>query len=210
MAAHDSHRRPSRLWLHTLLMVFVMALCGYMIVDLWDDVRYDLSDQTPIELGRAEGADFAARIGDGDHYVRASGIVSNRGAVIKAGRLGALLRPELWYRQLIGAPVFLELDVTADPTTKERFALFTDVTVEGRGRRLFGTSDYASLVPFFQARFGYKIPDNAVVITVGRLPGGQHRALLACVLLGLVGVINLALFVMVLRRQRGNVPYGAA
>lgn len=194
-------RRQRGKALQALLMLFVIGLCGYMIRDQWDDLSYDLSEQSLVDLGRAEGSDPGTTVGDRDLFVRISGITSSRGAMIKAGRLGSLLRSDRWYRQLVGAPVFLEIEVGQDEAMKQRYPVFAEVDAEGRGRLLRSSSDYDGIVSFFQQHYGYEMPENALVISVDRRPGGSYGSLVTSGLLGLVALLNLTLLVFVLLRK---------
>lgn len=186
--------------LHGLLMIGVVVLCGYMIRDLWDDVLYELSGQKQTDLGRAEGVNLGEIVGNRDLYVKVAGIVSNRGAVVKAGKVGSMIRPERWYRQLVGCAAFLEIEVD-DESKKQRYQMFTDVTVSGRGRLLRRSGDYDNIVTFFKKQYGYTIPQHAVVISVDHSPGSKYGAIIGSALLGLVACINVFLFIFVLRRK---------
>lgn len=187
--------------LQALLMLGVIALCIYMVRDQWDDVRYDLSEQELLDLGRAEGADPGAEVGERDLYVRITGITSSRGAMVKSGRLGSLLRSDRWYRQLVGAPVFLEIEVGQDEVLQDRFPVFAEVSAQGRGRLLRSSSDYDGIVKFFKERYGYDMPETSLVISVDRVPGGSYGSLVTTALLVLVALINIGLFVFILVRR---------
>lgn len=201
-------RRQERMKLmHAVLMAVVVYLCGYMIWDLQDDVRYDLSTQSVVDLGRIEetaSAELIAKLGSGDRFVRVSGIVSNRGAVVKAGRMGSMLRPDRWYRQLMGGAVFLEIEVPegeAGERNQQRFQMFADVQLEGRGRLMHASEDYVSVIDFFKQYYGYDVPAEAIVVTVDRRPGQRLGATIGSALLGLVALINILVFLFVLRRK---------
>lgn len=202
-------RRQQGRLLQGLLMVGVTVLCGYMIADQWDDLRYDLSSQQLLDLGRVEGSDPGAKVGERDLYVRIQGITSSRGAVVKAGRLGSLLRSDRWYRQMVGAAVFLEIEVGSDDELKERYPVFAEVTAEGRGRLMRSSSDYDGIVKFFREHYGYEMPATALVVTVDRAPGGSYVALVTVLVLFLIALLNMALLIFVLLRKP-PVPADAA
>jgi hypothetical protein len=197
----DFSRRQKGKTLQAALMVFVVGLCATMIAGLWDDVRYDLSDQALRDLGRAEEADLDPAALPDDSYVQISGVIGNRGAVVKGGRVSSLIYPERWYRQLVGSPILIEIEVGDDEARRERFGMFNDLTLRGRARRIHAHGDYQSVVAFYRQRYGYEIPPHGVVISVDRVPGQQHGALIGVLLLGLVALTNVALLVFVVRRK---------
>lgn len=182
------------------LMLAVVGLCLYLVHDLWPDLRYSLAPQSAIDLGRAEGADFSAQLHDGDRFVRVTGIVSNRGAVVKWGRLGALWRSERWYRQLVGSSVFLELPAGADPNGTPALQTFADVTVEGRGRLFRTDAKYDEIASFIQHQYGYAVPDSAIVVAVDQRPGPRAGIAIGSALLGALALINVVGLAALLRR----------
>lgn len=189
--------------LHGMLMLFVVGLCGYMIRDLLDDLRYDLGSQPRLDLGRVEGADIAGQIGEGDRYVQLTGIIGNRGAVVSGGRVSSLLNPERWYRQLVGNPLVLEIEVGDDEVKRERYQMFTEVTVEGRARFIQRNhNEYESIITFFKQRFGYDLPAHAIIVTVDRVPGKQKKSLIVVIFIAGVALLYVFLIVFfVLRRK---------
>lgn len=197
----DFSRRQKGKTLQAALMVFVVGLCGTMIAGLVDDVRYDLSAQPLRDLGRAEEARLDPGELPDDSYVQIAGLIGNRGAVVKGGRVSSLIYPERWYRQLVGSPILIEVEVGEDEARRERFGMFSDLTVRGRARRIHAHDDYQSVVAFYRQRYGYEIPPNGVVIEVDRIPGQQHGALIGTILLALVALSNVALLVFVMRRK---------
>lgn len=200
--AKAQHRsQQQRKLMHGLLMIAVSAVCVYMIADLWPGLRYDLSSQAVRDLGRAEGLDLKSLNLREDSFVRVKGITNNRGATVKGGQVSSRLLSERWYRQLAGSAIFLEIEVGDDEAERERFGMFTEVKVQGRLRFLRAHSDYANVIAFFKQHFNYEVPDYAVVITVDRVPGGSLRTLYAVMALTLVMLINIAVFVLVLRKR---------
>ncbi|MBN2357971.1 MAG: hypothetical protein JXR83_00865 [Deltaproteobacteria bacterium] len=195
--------------LQAALMLGVLGLCLYLVRDLWPDLRYQLLRQSEIELGRAEGADFSAQLMDGDRYVRLTGIVGNRGAVVRWGRLGALWRRQLWYRQLVGSSVFLEIPASPGEAADSRLQLFSEVTVAGRGRLFRRDAKFPEIASFMQKHYGYAVPDNAVVVAVGQRPGQRYGVLVGCALLGALALVNAIALAALLRRgwrQRASAP----
>jgi hypothetical protein len=202
----DTEREPALAARHGVqllqagLMLAVIGLCLYLVHDLWPDLRYSMAPAAALELGRAEGADFAPQLIEGDRFVRVTGIVGNRGAVVKWGRLGALWRGELWYRQLVGSSVFLEVPA-AVPADAPPLATFSDVTVEGRGRLFRDDAKFDEIAAFMQSQYGYSIPDGAVLIAVGQRPGAGAGIAVGCALLGLLALVNAVALVALLRRR---------
>ncbi|MFH1807768.1 MAG: hypothetical protein ABIJ09_03430 [Pseudomonadota bacterium] len=194
-------RRQRGKTLQAALMVFVIGLCGTMIADLWDDVRYDLSTQPVRDLGRAEEASLDLAEVPDDCYVKIRGIIGNRGAVVKGGRVSALVYPERWYRQLVGSPILIEIEVGEDEARRERYSMFTELTIQGRARRLHAHSEFANVLAFYKNRYGYEVPPRGVVISVDRIPGQQHGALIGVILLCLVALSNIGLLVLLIRRK---------
>jgi len=191
--------------LQAALMLAVIGLCLYLVHDLWPDLRYSMTTQSELEFGRVEGADFSAQLRDGDRFVRVTGIVSNRGAVVRWGRLGALWRRELWYRQLVGSSVFLEMPAADNPNGPP-LQTFSDVTVEGRGRLFRTDSKFGEIAAFMQSQYSYAVPDSAVVIGVDQRPGQQVGILVGSALLGVLALVNVIALVALVRRglRRGS------
>lgn len=198
-ARHRSGQK--RKLMHALLMFAVSAVCLYMIADLWPGLRYDLSSKTMRDLGRAEGLDIRALKIPEDSFVKVKGITSTRGATVKGGRASSWLMPERWFRQLAGSAIILEAEVGQDKKLRERFSMFSEITVQGRLRYIHKHSDYANVLNFYKQHYHYDVPPYAVVITVNRVPGGSYKSLLGTLALIVVLLLNIGMFFFVLRRK---------
>lgn len=200
--AKAQHRNKQKHKLmHTVLMLAVSGLCLFMIADLWPGLMYDLSSKKLRDLGRAEGLDIKSLKIPEDSFVQIKGITGTRGATVKGSQASSWLMPERWFRQLVGSAIILEAKVGQDKKLRDRFSMFSELTVKGRLRYIHKNSDYANVISFFKQHYHYDVPAYAVVITVNRVPGGSYKSLLAVLALLAVLLINIGTFFFVMRRK---------
>jgi hypothetical protein len=197
--APPSPMRPTRL---LLLGVFAAALT-WGAVPLLDEVGYHFSGQEILDLGDIDA--LGGEMPPPDTYVRVAGVLGNKAAVLSEGvRPGTWRRGPVQFRQVLGAPVFLEFH---EDRNDELGAFSTGsvgvphVRVEGRLVAMPAGGELEEIRQYFERRFAMRISPQARVLIVDERPGGQWGTVALC--FGLLLAAGFALVLLIKGLAKG-------
>ncbi len=175
-------RRQPSTWRSPLLMVVLVAACGWLAWSLMPDVRYFLAPTTPIDLGKAETANLS--------QARANTFVKVRGipSVLKVTYRQFGDQYEVYY--LLGSRVFVRQKLA------KKHAGSTGVwsVFDGSGRLvdIDRSREYANIKHFYAER-GFDFREPTWMVLSGERPRQHWLYPTVLVVLGLIALFNLFL-----------------
>jgi hypothetical protein len=179
-----------------VLAAAAMIAVGTVLLPTTDELAFHLSRQaTPVDLGDAPPA-VLARVPDGT-WVRATVVLGNKAAEIPEWRKGSLRFGPIEVREVVGAPLVIELD----PRTHPGLDPFVQAEVEGRLVSFADDSELGEVRRYFVDRLHARVAPHARAIIVGEKPGGLSLYLTAWI--GGVALVVLSVGSIV-RRLRGG------
>jgi hypothetical protein len=180
-----------------VLAAAAMIAVGTVLVPTTDELAFHLSRQsTPVDVGEAPAA-VLARVPDGT-WVRASVVLGNKAAEIPEWRKGSLRFGPIEVREVVGAPLVIELD----PKTHPDLDPFVQTEVEGRLVSFADDSELGEVRRYFVDRLKAPVAPSARAIIVGERPGGLPEYLVAWI--GGIALIVLSVGSIVRRSLGGS------
>jgi hypothetical protein len=182
---------PVRLVLAAAALVAVSWILG----PTRDELAFHLSRQaTPLDLGDAT-AQALQRVPDGT-WVRATVVLGNKAAEIPEWRRGSLRFGPIEVREVVGAPLYIEVDPKKWPDLDP----FVQTEVEGRLVSFADDSELGEVRRYFVERLRAPVSHDARAIVVGEKPGGLTTYLVAW-----IGGVALVVWSLgsIVRRLRG-------
>ncbi|MDP2343450.1 MAG: hypothetical protein Q8O67_21000 [Deltaproteobacteria bacterium] len=188
-----------------VLAVAAVVAVAWILGPTTDELTFHFSQQrVPLDTGDVTGVDLS-RIPDGT-WVRASVILGNKAAEIPEWRPGSLRFGPIEVREVVGAPLFVEVDRKKHPS----LGPFSQTDVEGRLVSFGPESELKDVRAYFNQDLRTPVPATARALILDEAPGGMSLYLGAWI----AGVSLVVLsFTSILRRvlaRRSSLPSGRA
>jgi hypothetical protein len=177
-----------------VLAVFALLAVAWVLVPTRDELAYSFTRQAePLVVGDVVGVDLT-KIPD-NTWVRASVVLGNKAAEIPEWRTGSLRFGPIEVREVVGAPLFVEVDRAhfVDVTA------FSQLELEGRLVSFGADSELAAVRGYFEHDLHTAVPPHARALVLGETPTTMGTYLGAWI--GGVALVVLSLS-SVLRRLR--------
>ena len=157
-----------------VLAVAALVAVSWILVPTADELAFHFSDQrVPLDVGDVTGVDLR-RIPDGT-WLRASVILGNKAAEIPEWRRGSLRFGPIEVREVVGAPLFVELDRKLHPS----LGPFSQTDVEGRLISFAEGGELAEVRAYFNQDLRTPVPAHARALVLDEKPGGMSLYLTA-------------------------------
>ncbi len=192
--------QASRRALHpvrAVLAVAALVAVSWILIPTTDELVFHFSQQhVPLDVGDVTGVDLS-RIPDGT-WLRASVILGNKAAEIPEWRTGSLRFGPIEVREVVGAPLFVELSRKTHPS----LGPFSQSDVEGRLVSFGPGSELAEVRAYFNRDLRTPVPTTARALILDERPGGMSLYLGAWIAGVALVVLSLTSIVRRLLRQR--------
>ena len=149
-----------------VLAVAALVAVSWILLPTTDELVFHFSQQrVPLDVGDVTGVDLA-RIPDGT-WLRASVILGNKAAEIPEWRGGSLRFGPIEVREVVGAPLFIEVDRTKHAS----LGAFTQSDVEGRLVSFAPDSELGDVRLYFTRDLSTPVPAHARALVLDEKPG---------------------------------------
>lgn len=177
-----------------VLAVAAFAAVAWILVPTTDELRFHFSQQhQPLDVGDVTGVDLS-KVPDGT-WVRANVILGNKAAEIPEWRTGSLRFGPIEVREVVGAPLFVEVSRRGHPN----LGPFSQADVEGRLVSFDDDGELGVVRSYFVNELRTPVPRNARALILDEAPGQMGLYLTAWI----AGVALVVLSITsILRRLR--------
>lgn len=149
-----------------VLAVASLIAVSWILVPTRDELQFHFSQQKqPLDVGDITGVDLS-KIPDGS-WVRANVILGNKAAEIPEWRTGSLRFGPIEVREVVGAPLFVELDRKLHPS----LGPFSQTDVEGRLVAFNKDSELAVVRGYFERELSTPVSAGARALVLDEAPG---------------------------------------
>ena len=157
-----------------VLAVAAVVAVSWILVPTTDELVFHFSQQrVPLDVGDVTGVDLSP-IPDGT-WLRASVILGNKAAEIPEWRSGSLRFGPIEVREVVGAPLFVELDRKLHPS----LGPFSQTDVEGRLVSFAADGELGEVRAYFNRDLRTPVPAQARALILDERPGGMSVYLTA-------------------------------
>lgn len=149
-----------------VLAVAALIAVGWILIPTTDELRFHFSQQQkPLDVGDVTGVDLS-KIADGT-WVRASVILGNKAAEIPEWRTGSLRFGPIEVREVVGAPLYIELD----RRRHDGLGAFSQADVEGRLVSFSPESELGVVRGYFERELRTPVSPKARALIIDEAPG---------------------------------------
>ncbi len=157
-----------------VLAVAALLAVSWILVPTTDELAFHFQQQRqPLDVGDVTGVDLA-KIPDGT-WLRANVVLGNKAAEIPEWRTGSLRFGPIEVREVVGAPLFVELERNKHPS----LGPFTQADVEGRLVSFAKDSELGVVRSYFEQDIRTPVPATARALILDEAPGQMSLYLVA-------------------------------
>ena len=179
-----------------VLAVASLVAVSWILLPTRDELQFHFSQQKqPLDVGDITGVDLT-KIPDGS-WLRANVILGNKAAEIPEWRTGSLRFGPIEVREVVGAPLFVELDRKLHPV----LGPFSQTDVEGRLVAFNKDSELAVVRAYFERELSTPVPAGARALVLDEAPGKMTLYLTAWIAGTALVMLSLTSIVRRLRQR---------